>query len=306
MAASLARKEYRVAVALPDAVDDNLYYYGALWQGIREFLNTIPDFSFSVLEFAYPLSTDSNGFMLEQIYQEHSDRLDGLITIAMEDDRSACFIEKFAEKNIPVVLIGSDLYASSRLCCIKAHDEMAGCLAAELMTSFLPDQRPLKVILAGDYGYLGMRDQQINAQAFLSYLKKYAPFLDIFPFVGDSPKELAADIRDFLKKDSDVFAIYTCSARSTVYVTDVIRELGLVGRVRVIGNDLFSESAKALSDGSLQAVIDKKISRQSFLAVKTMFDYLVKKDSPHSDVLSIEPEVVLRSNVQLKNVERAY
>ena len=45
-------------------------------------------------------------------------------------------------------------------------------------------------------------------------------------------------------------------------------------------------------------MIDKKISKQSALAVKTLFDYLLKKDYPRSSCLVMEPEIVLRSNFQ--------
>ena len=72
----------------------------------------------------------------------------------------------------------------------------------------------------------------------------------------------------------------------------------LQDRIQVIGNDLFTESRQALSDGILRGVIDKKISKQSALAVKTLFDYLLKKDYPRSSCLVMEPEIVLRSNFQ--------
>ena len=74
--------------------------------------------------------------------------------------------------------------------------------------------------------------------------------------------------------------------------------LGIQDRIQVIGNDLFTESRQALSDGILRGVIDKKISKQSALAVKTLFDYLLKKDYPRSSCLVMEPEIVLRSNFQ--------
>mgnify|MGYP000606336819 CR=1 FL=1 len=84
----------------------------------------------------------------------------------MDHDRSSYFLEKFAKKQIPVVLIGADLHTDFRLCCIKANDTAVGYLAAELLTAFLPSGYPAKILMAGDYGCLGMEDQRLNMQAF--------------------------------------------------------------------------------------------------------------------------------------------
>lgn len=301
MAASLARKDFKIAVALPDISEDNRFYYGALWKGIRDFFQTIPEFPFAFLEFTYPFSPEGNGLTLEHIWKNHADQLDGLITIAMDNDRSSYFIEKFSGKGIPVVLIGSDLYEDWRLCCVKANEKMAGCLAAELISLFLTDSRPCRVILTGDFGYLGMKDQYYNALSFRQYIAENVPCCEIIPISTSSPRQAADEIAAYLQKHSDIFAIYSCSARFTVYVAETIRELGMQNKIRVIGNDLFPESAQALSDGYLRAIVDKKISNQSYLASKTLFDFLVKKQYPPRSTLSINPEIVLKSNIDLKD-----
>jgi LacI family transcriptional regulator len=69
------------------------------------------------------------------------------------------------------------------------------------------------------------------------------------------------------------------------------------GKLKLIGNDSFEESLDALKRGDLTAIIDKKIARQSYLAVKTLFDYIVKGEYPASGQLQLRPEVILRSNL---------
>lgn len=296
MASSLSKKEFRIAVALPNTDGDNRFYYGALWDGVRNYLETVSEFPVTVSEYAYPLTRDGNGLILEKIFNQDSDHIQGLITIAMDNDRSSYFLEKFSRKQIPVVLIGADLHADSRLCCIKANDTTAGYLAAELLTAFLPADYPARIMIAGDYGYLGMQDQYHNMQAFQTYLKIHAPSVETVPFQGADPQALSKDIRDYLTTNPDIYAIYTCSARFTYHIGNCVRQLGLQDQIRVIGNDLFAESRQALTDGTLRGLIDKKIPQQSSLAVKTMFDYLFKKEYPRSSILTIQPEVVLRSN----------
>ncbi|MCI6886342.1 MAG: substrate-binding domain-containing protein [Lachnospiraceae bacterium] len=296
MASSLSRREFRIAAVLPDTVGDNRFYYGALWDGMRSFLQTIQEYPVEVTEYPYPLTPDGNGRMLGKLFRQDSDRFHGLITIAMDSDCSAHYLEQFARKRIPVVLIGADLHTDSRLCCVKADDTMAGQLAAELLTAFLPHSTPVTIITAGDPG---MRDQLHNIRAFHSYLKQYAPLVNAVSLEGTDPESIITDIRRYLAEHPDVYAIYTSSSRFTFHLGKCIRELGLQDRIPVIGNDLFPESRQALADGILRGVIDKKIPQQGSLALQTLVEYLFKKERPHSDILTVRPEVVLRSSFRI-------
>ena len=264
MASSLSKKKFHIAVVLPNTDGDNRFYYGALWDGIRNYLDTVSEFPITVSEYAYPLTRDGNGLVLEKIFNQDSDDLQGLITIAMDHDRSSYFLEKFAKKQIPVVLIGVDLHTDFRLCCIKANDTAVGYLAAELLTAFLPSGYPAKILMAGDYGCLGMEDQRLNMQAFSAYLHTYAPSIETVPFQGSDPLAVSKEIRQYLTVHPDTYAIYTCSARFTYHISQCIRQLGIQDRIQVIGNDLFTESRQALSDGILRGVIDKKITVNEF------------------------------------------
>ena len=49
---------------------------------IRNYLDTVSEFPITVSEYAYPLTRDGNGLVLEKIFTQDSDDLQGLITIA--------------------------------------------------------------------------------------------------------------------------------------------------------------------------------------------------------------------------------
>jgi ABC-type sugar transport system substrate-binding protein len=78
----------------------------------------------------------------------------------------------------------------------------------------------------------------------------------------------------------------------------VVEDSGMKGKLKLIGNDSFKESLDALKRGDLTALIDKKIARQSYLATKTLFDYIVKGEYPPGGQLQLRPEVILRSNLK--------
>ncbi|MDR2931484.1 MAG: substrate-binding domain-containing protein [Oscillospiraceae bacterium] len=300
MAAALKRKDLRIAVAIPDAAGDNSYYYGNLWAGVRRFLGETTGPDLIPLEYSYPLQLAAHGHVLKEIYQTHTDRLDGVLTMAMQGDATSFFLDKFAEKNIPVVLIGNDIYREKRLCCVKTDDEMAGCLAAELMTAFSDNDAAKNIMVLGHFGQLGMQDQLINISNFETQISRTAPRTSITRLHSDPAfSDIRGELGTILGQ-KDFHAIYSSSARYTIYMTDVVKALGLAHKIRLIGSDSFPESLQLLQEGVLTAIVDKKIANLSYIGMKTLFDYIVKGAYPPGTVVQVNPEVVLRSNVRRK------
>ena len=115
---------------------------------------------------------------------------------------------------------------------------------------------------------------------------------------GDS-LQVRDQIKAALEKDPEVTAIYSCSARYTVRMVEAVTQLGLEKRLRLIGNDCFEESVDYLRRGILSGIIDKKTAKQSYTAMKTLFNYAVKAEYPPSSTIWVSPEIVLRSNVDM-------
>jgi LacI family transcriptional regulator len=277
-------------------VGDSRYYYSGMWTGVRRFLGEAADFNVAPLEYSYRFVYGANGNALKNIYEQHAEKLDGVLTMGVDQGHSSYYINKLKELKVPIVLLDSDMYKDARFCCVRACDEMAGSLAAELMTSF-GGHEPGKVIVAGHFGQLGMTDQLRNVSGFENYLKEEAPNVIPVHVRNEDPAAWASDMERILEQEGDVRAVYSCSARYTVYLAEFLERKGLSGKLKAIGSDLFAESIRFLQSGTLSAVIDKKISRQSYLAAKTLFDYAVKGDLPRSDVMQVRPEVVLRNSL---------
>jgi LacI family transcriptional regulator len=298
MAAALKHKVIRIAIALPEPVGDNRYYYTGVWMGVRRFLSESADFNVVPLEYSYRFVYGANGNALKNIYEQHADKLDGVLTMGVDQGHSSYYINKLKEQKVPIVLLGSDMYKDARFCCVRACDEMAGSLAAELMASF-GGHEPKKVIVAGHFGQLGMTDQLRNVSGFENYLKENAPNITPVHVRNEDPVAWAREMERIFEREGDICAVYSCSARYTVYLSEFLVRSGLSGKLKAIGSDIFAESIRFLQSGALSAVIDKKIARQSYLAAKTLFDYAVKGELPRSDVLQVRPEVVLRNSLSL-------
>lgn len=302
MAASLKRQPLRFALVLPRPVDEGRYYYGSLWRGARRFFETVEGFEATALEMPYPSAPGAAGQALAALAAEKPDGLDGVLTLAAEDSQARQAVAALHAAGVPVALVGSDGWADKRLLCVKSYDETVGRLAAELLSAFAPPGGAPAVAALGHFGRLSHQDQPANLAAFRQYLAQNTPGARLTTLRDESAAGAAAQLAALLAKDPP-FAIYSASARLSVAAAQAVRQAGLAGRVRVIGSDCFDESLVLLREGALTAIIDKKIPRQAFLAMRALFHHAVRGQRPESGVLYVNPEIVLRSSLEHYNRE---
>lgn len=298
-AAALKRKPIQVGVLLPDSIMENRFYYASLWAGIHNFMAEVANLNVSLKEYYYPLIPGYHGMKLKEIYENHLSELNGLITLGVDHNQSAYFMGKIKKAGIPAVILGSDLYSDARICCVKACDTMAGSLAAELLTAFLPRGLHTSILLTGNpIGESGMVDQYWNLAGFQDYIQNLTePIIMHSAYCSDTNQlcELTAPYLN--QEDTLPYAIYSSSARHTVQMCHILSERGLGGRIRLIGNDNFPESTQAIRDGILTATIDKKIVYQAYTAARVLIEYLTRNSYPESELMQIRPEILMKSNL---------
>ena len=295
-ASSLKRKTIRLAILLPAPSHINRYFYGDLWNGLRGFLAEAQELNVEFLEFPFSGSDADQARELARIYERYADDLSGLLTISLNDASISYLIEQFAAKNIPVVFVSSDLRGAKRLCCVRAHDRIAGSLAAEWIGDFA--KGPGEVIAAA--GDIVTSSHSRNIEGFEGYLASHSPQLKIRKvYDGDSPDALYRSVMELLRSHPDVRALYSCNARDTVPICRAVVAGNLSGRVCVIGNDIFEESVQMLQKGVLQAIIYKDPYQQAYLGIQALFNYAVKGRLPPSETVFVVPTLVMKSNLEI-------
>ena len=140
-----------------------------------------------------------------------------------------------------------------------------------------------------------MPDQAKNAAGFEQYLRTHAPNARILTAYSPVSHHSGNQVRALLAQHPEVYAIYSTSARHTVQMCQVLETMELSGRIRLIGNDRFPESEEYLAKGTLSAIIDKKIMKQSYQASQILFNYVLKGEYPSSSTVYVEPSILLHS-----------
>ena len=77
-----------------------------------------------------------------------------------------------------------------------------------------------------------------------------------------------------------------------------MEELGLAGQVRLVGTDLFPESAAYMQKGVICNIIHKGVEHHARQGMRILLNYLAKNEEPEQSYYLDKSIVIFRSNLQ--------
>ena len=297
-ASNLRRKDLRIAVCLPSATKEGVYFYSYLWKGCTRYAHEQRDHGLSFEMLPYELGGYERVLqsLLERL--ETGEQLDGMIAYNPITDEECSTLAHIIEKGVKVQLIDGDKPQIGRFGAAIANYEAAGNLMAEQALNLLGDRTAAATILllTGD-AYTDSHYQV--ARAFHAYVAEHAPALRIedLPGAHADVDRLRSELNARLGADDRPQLVCSVFAVGSEIMADAIVECGLVGRIRAIGNDIFPESAEALRRGIFTNIVYKDPVGIAYRASKRLGDNLLWGTEPESDVCRGPVELVFASNL---------
>lgn len=300
VASALKRKQVTIGIVLPESEVYGKYYFAYFWKGIHDYAAEVNGYNISLLEFPFSCNNENESehqlAKLNELWQDPELRLDGLLTAPVENSPALEeAINRFIERGTQVVLIDNDFPNIGRLCCIAPNDRNTGRLSAELMSGLLPRQEGLVLVAAGDRSSLS---HHMNLEGFEGYLRQNAPWLRVLAVhdAGDG-SSCQKRLAEVLREHPEIVAGYSVRARNTIPLCRAAEESGRLGQLCLLGSDLFPESAEMLRRGVLRGIVYKNPYQKGYLAVKALFESLIKGRAPKSSAIHVTISVILRSNL---------
>ena len=292
-ASALKRRPLRVVASFPGPTEENRYFYLYVWQGFRDYLQEISDYNIEAVELPYYQGRDSQGSVLESVLAQYGD-IDGMITVGHTDRRGEAAIRRYIGRGIPVALVCDDIENCGRMVCVQASHDITGAVVAEQLASQIaPGQGVL--VVAGD---VMVPSHFRMVQGFDGYLQRYAPTIRSIKIHGyHNQADVRARTVCALQTDPSIAAVCSVNARGSVMLGEVLRELGLTGKLRAIGSDVFAENLQALREGVFTNIVYKNPRRQAYLGAKLLMDYLIRDEPPEAETLYVDSTLVFRSNL---------
>jgi LacI family transcriptional regulator len=285
VAQSMARSTLKIGIIMPALWPE---YYGLLKEGILKELEYLRDYNITGQFYSVPR------LFADHEYEETLElcQFDGMNAIIMCPGTRNTFthcIDELAVKEIPVVILGSDIPGSRRLCSVRVDASMSGRLACEFM-SWVVEKNKSVAIFIGNKDY---DDHKEKMDGFVAELKKSSIKLEGVFETYDEPEIALAIAKTLLRDNRDLGGIYVATGNSISICQYFLEEK--INRVRIVATDINNDTQYYLEKGIMQGIIFQNPFKQGRTAVRAIYRKTVEH-TPVEDHILIPPQLVLRNN----------
>jgi len=286
IAQSLARKPIVIGIVIPEAWPE---YIGYLEKGMHNALEKLHDFNVfgSFHKLPGNFYREKTREVLHSLARK---KVDAVIMCPTYGSGLEDHIDILYKKNIPVVLLVSDLSDGYHLTSIRVNGNLSGRLAAELMKYLVPKDESVAVFI----GIKEFTDHRDKLAGFVKEVRSMPFKISRVLEAQDDPHIAYNLTRKLVKDQPDLGGIYIASANS-VAVCKCLVDCGLAGKIKVITTDVFPELKYYVDKDIIQCTIYQNQLKQGELAVNTIYKYIVEKVKPEPSIL-VNPQLVFKNN----------
>lgn len=221
---------------------------------------------------------------------------DGLVFAPVFYEESILFINKYKKKNIPIVLIDSNLEDIEEVSFVGQDSFRSGYLAGKLISYGV--KKETNVLLIKITSNIENTSKTIfnlkKIEGFYSYFKDYKSRLPKYNI-----KEIS--IKDSVKNDlkiemfNNIEAVFVLNSRVHL-VAKFIKE-NTLENIKVIGFDLLKPNVDYLNEGYIDFLINQKPEKQGYLGIKKLYKTLVLKQELEVKINFVKVDIIVKENL---------
>ena len=292
LARSLGRRRLRFAAVGFTSFPE---FHNAFLKGARDAGSELADFNIAVDCFNYDQgTTDTQAAMdyLNATLRHIADEgYDGVLILG----RMVEAFETLRDRRISVATVVNDIEDHSLrrfTVCYKCR--VAGRMAAELIYRMMPDKRRPVAIASGFKTIMAHRETEMG---FREQLAHNPLSLAEVTYNHDNAGLGYETTARLLREIPDLGALYINSFNYTGVIR-AVREAGLAGKLLIVASDICAELKDLISEGTVVASIFQNQYEQGRLGLHKMYELLANGTVPE-DVIAIDPQIILHSNITL-------
>lgn len=214
---------------------------------------------------------------------------DGIVTVPIFDGTERA-INEAADAGVPVVnIIAEGAIPSRRLAFIGQDSVAAGRQLGEFIARKLGGRGKVGVIT----GYFGAVQHTNRMNGAVNYLEAHAPDIRILgPFENRDTAETAYSIvQDMYTANPDLSLVYV-TAGGPFGAAKAIRDLGVTGKVGVVGFDHTPDNLAYIETGEMYALLDQAPFQQAFDSTVMLYNYLVTGKAPAEKNITVNGNII--------------
>ncbi|WP_099865501.1 LacI family DNA-binding transcriptional regulator [Pararhizobium haloflavum] len=220
--------------------------------------------------------------------------LAGVALVATEAGAVREGVARLHDAGVPVVTLVSDLPNSRRDHYVGIDNVAAGRTAASLLGRFVGNCRGKIAVVAGS---MLVRDHVERRMGFDQVMHAEFPALDVLPVLEglDDGATVARVLAGCLEAHPDVVGVYSLGAGNRGMI-EVLEARGVGRAISVVAHELSDHARKALTSGTIDAVINQDAGHEVRSAIRVM---KARADGlpPVDDQERIRIDIFLRDNL---------
>jgi len=198
-------------------------------------------------------------------------------------EESLDFANKLAHKNIPCVLVDSNVEAMQCLAYYGQHSLKSGYTAARLLFAGLPENSTVVLARSLRLYNIGSNQAGLREKGFMQYIEEHNlrekyNIVRVDLHADNAPQNLVK-LRTVAAQHSPISGavIFSSKVHRLVYYFSELR----LTDVKIIGYDELSQNVAALKSGKVSYLIAQRPEMQGYLGVQDLCKHLLLKQPTH-------------------------
>ncbi len=290
-ASSLKRTPKKIAVLLPMTV---FGFVAEVERGAKKAFEDL--FDYGVYGEIFNMVGEETEAFLDQLYEISKGDYDGVVILPNADEAAVTkAVGELSGKTKTIyATVTSDLSGSGRILSVQNNGKVAGKMAAELIGYMADKKRPVALVT----GQVSSLVHRKTVEGFVSDIDKYGlGFAGVYEH-HDNLQKAYELVEVVLKAHPDLGSIYFSSANSVTFCKR-LKELGRAQDITIVASDVFPDIVNLMEENVINATIFQNPFTQGRLAVRYLYEYMVEGRRFDNDVVLLDPQIVLRSNLSL-------
>lgn len=278
-------KKFHFAVFLPKS--ETLEYWQSQVEGIEKAAAEFGKFGIVLDYFYYDYNLSS---FKESMQKVMNFECDGLLFAPVFYEDSVQFLKEYDQKNIPVVMIDSNISEENAHAYVGQDAFQSGYLAGRLISFAVKNERQVLVFkIAREIESTSVYLQRIKG--FYSYFKDHDELTN-FKFSEVTIKDSGIDKLN-MEMFSGISSVFVPNSRA--YIVAEFLEKNNIKGVRIIGFDLLKENIEYLNKGVIDFLINQRPEQQGYLGINYLYKKLVLQETVEK-IQYIPLEIILKEN----------
>ncbi|OME77400.1 LacI family transcriptional regulator [Paenibacillus sp. FSL A5-0031] len=264
-----AKKKIEVTVILK-TIDTSVEFWQVLIDGVHE---AAQEFNVNVQVWGTKSETDVDE-QIALVEKAILNKPDAIVLAATDYERLVPVAEKIKKNGIKLIIVDSGIKSDAADSIVTTDNVSAGREAGEAMKSLIKDKAKIAII-----SYVKSAASHIDREKGVHEVLENYPGIEMLGTYNGEGSEQNSYLlaMEMLQQHNDVFGIIGLNEPTTVGAGRAIQELGLKGKVQLIGFDSSFNEIKLLDEGVMNATVLQRPFQMGYLSIKTAMEVVKGK-----------------------------